>query len=138
MKWWLSRYERSFRRFVETKVSIESVRTSARRKCGIAHYALLFGDSGESVNPSAHHFRSNISLKKVFDFTLQMTFQTGKSATSSPTTYSLVTGYPTTDVIRWNMRGYSLNAPKITRKSRKVYEQCKLLLFKIKIKIIDG
>ena len=60
MKWWLSRYERSFRRFAETKVSIESVRTSARQKCGIAHYALLFGDSDESVNPSAHHFRSNI------------------------------------------------------------------------------
>ena len=42
-------------------MSIESVRTSARRKCGIAHYALLFGDSDESVNPSSHHFRSNIS-----------------------------------------------------------------------------
>ena len=42
-------------------MSIESVRTSARQKCGIAHYALLFGDSDESVNPSAHHFRSNTS-----------------------------------------------------------------------------
>ena len=61
--------------------------------------------------PSQAQAFNTISLKKVFDFTLQMTFQTGKSATSSPTTYSLVTGYPTTDVIRWNMRGYSLNAP---------------------------
>ena len=82
MKWWLSRYERSFRRFVETKVSIESVRTSARRKCGIAHYALLFGDSDESVNPSSHHFRSNRSARHAilvigspYQFIETLTFQ---------------------------------------------------------------